>query len=132
MASGSKAISCSWADCAAPDLRRSLAQVLHCGPALPDPLLSSYGLPKVRDLPAVEQGLSHDLLVGHALWADQPVGMQLPGCLQEGHDIPRGLDALMGKLEKSSPLSSCHKCWDCAGAIDFCSAVRGMASQLLK
>ena len=72
-------------------------QVLHCGPAMPGPVLTSYGFPKVYDLPAVEQGLPHDLLVGHCLWADQPVGVQLPECLRAGHDAPRGLDALSGE-----------------------------------
>ena len=38
--------------------------MLHCGPALPSPLLPSYGFPKVCHLPAVEQGLPHDLLQG--------------------------------------------------------------------
>ena len=52
--------------------------MLHCGPALSGPVLPGYMLPKVSDLPAVEQGLPHDLLEGHALRADQPVGMQLP------------------------------------------------------
>ena len=68
--------------------------MLHCGPALPGPVLTSYGFPKVCDLPAVEQGLPPDLLVGHVLWADQPVGVQLPECLQAGHNAPWGLDAL--------------------------------------
>ena len=42
----------------------------------------------------------HDLLVEHLLWADQPVGLQLPECLQAIHDAPRGLDALSGEAEE--------------------------------
>ena len=61
-----------WLCCPRPE---EVPQVLHCGLALPDPVLPSYGLLKVCDLPAVAQGVRHDLLVGHVLWADQPVGV---------------------------------------------------------
>ena len=50
-----------WLCCPRPE---EIPQVLHCGPSLPGPLLPSYGLPKVCDLLAVEQGLPHNLLLG--------------------------------------------------------------------
>ena len=71
-----------------------VSQVLHCGPALSGPVLPGYRLPKVCDLPAVKQGLPHDLLEGHVLRADQPVGMQLPERLQVRQNPPWSLDSL--------------------------------------
>ena len=58
--------------------------------------------------------------------------VQLPECLQAGHAAPRGLMLCVGKLEKGALLPSCHKCWHCAGAVNLCSAVRGMPSQLMR
>ena len=71
--------------------------MLHCGPALPGPVLPGYRLSEVSDLPAVKQGLPHDLLEWHVLRADQPVGMQLPERLQVRHSPPGSLDAVGGK-----------------------------------
>ena len=97
----------SWLRCPRSE---KVSQGLHCSPALSGPMLTGCRLLKVSDLPPVEQGLPHDLLEGYILRADQPVGMQLPERHQVRHDSPRSLDALVGKLEKASPVPSCNKC----------------------
>ena len=71
--------------------------MLHCGSASPSPMLPSHGLPKGCDLPAMKQGLPHDLLEGHVSWADQPVGVQLPERLKIRHSSPRFLNTLAGE-----------------------------------
>ena len=107
--------------------------MLHCGSALPGPVFPKLWLPNVCDLPAVDQGLPHDLLIGHML--SGLTSLWGCSCLNASKQATtrRGVWMLcVGKLEKGGFLPSCHKCWDCAGPVNLRSAVRGMPSQLLK
>ena len=104
-----------WLRCPRPE---RVSQVLHCGPALSGPVLPGNRLPKVSDLPAVEQGLPHDLLEGHVPRADQPVGMQLPERLQVRRNPPWSLDALAREAGEGQPCAQLPQvlrlCWDCS------------------
>ena len=117
MASRSRAISCCWAGCAAPDLRRSRKCSTVVLPCLAQHS-PGYRLPKVSDLPAVKWGLPHDLLKGHLLRADQPVGMQLPERVQVRHNPPWGLDAVAREAGEGQPCAQLPQvlrlCWDCS------------------
>ncbi len=77
-----------------------------------DAALSGSGLPEdgvvhVLDLPAVEEGLAHDLLIRQVVHGYQPVGVQLTEGIYVGHYAPgcvNGAGAEAGEGQVSAEL----------------------------
>ncbi len=60
--------------------------------ALSGPGLPSNGIAHVLNLPAVEEGLAHDLMIRHLVHSHQPVGVKLTEGVYVGYHAPGCVD----------------------------------------
>ncbi len=93
----------------------------------PDAALSAPGLPPsngiahVLNLPAVEEGLAHDLMVRQLVHGQQPVGVKLTEGVYVGYHASGCAKERVLKLEKGKYLPSCQICCRCEGVPRRCS-----------